>query len=464
MVYDFGVTYFIEHAISQCKIDACINDVFHEDANFIKKLIAFQIEENVPLYLFDSWHSGVYETKEKRGSSQEISKYLQKIGSMEYEREYFISKWIKCQSDSEGIYFDITSFSSYSNLIDLVEWGYNRDGEKLPQINFGVLLGFPSHLPLLYSVHQGSISDVSTIQNIASKLEAFELKNITLVLDRGFYSQANITEIYKTFDNFIIPMTYTTNAATELLRLSKNIASSKNIFYYDKSAIFYENHTITIDNNEIYAHIYYDESRRSRELDTLMSRLSTAEEDLFRRTFQSEEEASSFLKTNYSEIRNFINIDLTGENITFNRNFENLEKAINRKGKTILLTKLKMDRDKVLAIYRDRDSVEKNFDVLKNELNQKRLRVHGRKALEGRLFLMFLSIIVRSYISNIMKDKKINKKISFKELLMELKKLKSVHMINGKKHLTEISRKQKIIFKAFGIKPPTGDTATLRYH
>ena len=464
MVYDFGVTFFIEHIIQECKIGDCIDEIFLDDATFIKKLISFQIEESAPLYLFESWHSGVYEELEKKSTSQEISKYLLKIGSMEFERENFISEWVKCQSDTEGIYFDITSFSSYSNLIDLVEWGYNRDGEKLPQINFGVLLGFPSHLPLLYSVHQGSISDVSTIQNIASKLESFKLKNITLVLDRGFYSQSNISEIYQTFDNFIIPMTYTTTTASELLALSKNIASSKNIFYYDKSALYYEKHSIFINENKIFAHVYYDEARKSREINTLMSRLSFAEETIEKRKFNSEEEVNSFLKQNFPEIRNLINTIITGEKISFSRNHDNLEKVINRKGKTIIISKIEMDRDKVLEIYRNRDTVEKNFDLLKNELNQNRMRIHSRKALEGRLFLMFLSIIVRSHISKIMKEQKISKKLSFKELLMELKKLKSVHMINGKKHLTEISKKQKIIFKAFGINHPTANTAALRYH
>ncbi|GAI85050.1 unnamed protein product, partial [marine sediment metagenome] len=39
---------------------------------------------------------------------------------------------------------DITSFSSYAKNLDFLEWGYNRDREKLPQINFGVIYGEPS--------------------------------------------------------------------------------------------------------------------------------------------------------------------------------------------------------------------------------------------------------------------------------------------------------------------------------
>jgi len=46
--------------------------------------------------------------------------------------------------------FDITSLSSYSKGLELLEWGYNRDGEHLRQINFAVVIGRPSGLPIGY--------------------------------------------------------------------------------------------------------------------------------------------------------------------------------------------------------------------------------------------------------------------------------------------------------------------------
>ena len=55
--------------------------------------------------------------------------------------------------------YDVTSVSSYSKGIEDLEWGYNRDKEKLPQVNMGLYYGEECGLPLYYRVYPGSISD-----------------------------------------------------------------------------------------------------------------------------------------------------------------------------------------------------------------------------------------------------------------------------------------------------------------
>lgn len=461
MVCDYGCAFLVNEVIKQSGIKDCIESVFSSYSSMIIKLIVFDVIESEPLYLFQSWHENIYGYKKSKCSSQDMSDFTLKLSEMEYQRELFIQRWVKHQKDDRGIFFDITSFSSYSNLIDIVEWGYNRDGEKLPQINFGILLGFPSDLPLLYSVHQGSISDVTTLKNISAKLDALNLNEITLVLDRGFYSQANIVEMHNSFDNFIIPMPFTTKISLDLLDKCNKVTSSKNLFYHNKKAIFYYKYKFDIKGKVVYSHIFFDEARRSRELSNFMNKISQVEEDLKEKIFNSTEEANMYLKENYSHDHRYFNIFPVKKGIKCGRDHDKMSETIDRMGKMILLTKLDMDKEKVLDLYKDRESVEHCFDILKNEMNHSRLRVKSRKAMEGRLFLVFLGMIIRKYIANIMKEKNIYKKMTYKEMLMELRKLKSIRMVNNKTHLTEISKKQKSIFKAFGIKIPNGDKTAL---
>ena len=61
---------------------------------------------------------------------------------------------------------DITSISSYSRENELVEYGYSRDHEDLPQINLGLIVDSGSHLPLHYHVHDGDIHDVTTLKQV----------------------------------------------------------------------------------------------------------------------------------------------------------------------------------------------------------------------------------------------------------------------------------------------------------
>jgi transposase len=64
----------------------------------------------------------------------------------------------------------------YAELIDYVEWGYNRDEERLPQINFGVFYyAEQAQLPLHYQLYPGSLPDVTTLKNILTYLESLSI-------------------------------------------------------------------------------------------------------------------------------------------------------------------------------------------------------------------------------------------------------------------------------------------------
>ncbi|MGB9599661.1 MAG: hypothetical protein ACP5QK_06610 [Myxococcota bacterium] len=109
-------------------------------AKNILSLAFFEVSEAGPHYLFRSWAEDTY----RHGillSSQQISTLLERLGGMEEEWERFFSKWIKTQGEIKSIIFNIPSISSYSGLIEYLGWGYKRDGESLPQINLGVVLG-----------------------------------------------------------------------------------------------------------------------------------------------------------------------------------------------------------------------------------------------------------------------------------------------------------------------------------
>ena len=66
--------------------------------------------------------------------SQELSRLLENIGQKRME-DKFTTHLIKYLSSKRTFFYDITSISSYSELITMLEWGYNRDGFDLRQVN-----------------------------------------------------------------------------------------------------------------------------------------------------------------------------------------------------------------------------------------------------------------------------------------------------------------------------------------
>jgi len=85
-----------------------------------------------------------------------------------------------------------------------VRYGYNCEGESLPQINLVVLFGQSSRLPAYYRRLQGNITDVATLKTTLTSLDFLGMRSIHFVLDRGFYSQENIDEIFKRRHHFTI--------------------------------------------------------------------------------------------------------------------------------------------------------------------------------------------------------------------------------------------------------------------
>ena len=98
--------------------------------------------------------------------------------------------------------------------------------------------------------------------------------------------------------------------------------------------------------------------------------------------------------------------------------------------------------------------LEKYFDKMKNNLDSRRLRVHSEESLEGRLFLIFISLIIYSYIGKVMRETELNKKYTIQEIIYELKKIKRIQLRNEMFIITEISKKQRDLFKCFKIKIP----------
>lgn len=103
---------------------------------------------------------------------------------------------------------------------------------------------------------------------------------------------------------------------------------------------------------------------------------------------------------------------------------------------------------------RENAVVEKSFDNIKNDLDLERLRIHSDKAMEGRIFIGFVSLIITSYIRRIMEEKNLYSSYSLNELYSELKKLRLIQFKNGKQILTELTSKHKAISKAFNVKEP----------
>ena len=161
------MTYAIEKSTESNQLREILEPEFGpEDGGQIFSLASYCATEGSPMHLYENW---AYQTAGQNlfaRSSQALSVFLHRLGGDEKSRLRFWAKWARRHGKNRNLVFDLSSISTYSQGMEYAEWGYNRDGEDLPQINVGMIYSDRPGMPLGYKVYPGSIGDVSTMKNL----------------------------------------------------------------------------------------------------------------------------------------------------------------------------------------------------------------------------------------------------------------------------------------------------------
>lgn len=98
-------------------------------------------------------------------------------------------------ADGAVVLFDVSSSSYHGRTCPLAQYGYNRDGEKLPSIVYGLMTDGDGR-PVAVDVYPGNTGDPSTVPDQVEKLrERFGLSRVVLVGDRGMLTQTRLESL-----------------------------------------------------------------------------------------------------------------------------------------------------------------------------------------------------------------------------------------------------------------------------
>lgn len=115
------------------------------------------------------------------------------------KRQSRIEKKLAQRHLEEGakVLFDVSSSSYHGRTCVLAMHGYNRDGEKLPSIVYGILTD-RAGCPVAVDVYPGNTGDPATVPDQVEKLrERFGLDRVVLVGDRGMLTQTQISALHE---------------------------------------------------------------------------------------------------------------------------------------------------------------------------------------------------------------------------------------------------------------------------
>jgi len=357
----------------------------------------------------------------------------------------FFSEWIKYRGEQEYITYDITSISTYSKNIDIAEYGYNRDGDKLPQLNFGMFYGLPSRTPVYYDLYNGSIPDKTCLPYMMTNAIEFGIRDACLVFDRGFVTDENLAYLLENHFSFITAMPSEREIVKTLIDEVKG-KIEKMANWIAEYQLFATKRPFLFGNTQLTAHIYYDTEKITMETSEIFSHISKLATEL-EKMKKSKQITKRF--TDY-----YIVDKLSKGSISFKLDEDKIDERISRVGYFILLSSNpNLTSKEVLKTYRERDIIEKNFDQLKNKLDFKRMKTHWNKTTEGKMFVGFLALILRSYMHHVLKNDEKTKQFTFEKVLKELIKMRSILLPDGKETFLTLTKTQKTILSVLKVAP-----------
>jgi len=453
--FDYGSIFVLQSILEDLNLDSYLKDLLRPADMFMVRALAFnRIIRPTAMKNAESWYEGTslaLDSPQIDLSSQRVSELLCRLGESNIP-DRFMSQLIEGTGTKSTLIYDITSLSSYSQLINLLEYGYNRDGEDLPQINLSLVLDKDKGIPVMYDIFPGSISDVSTLSGTLKKIRAHGIQNYIAVMDRGFFSLSNLIELTENKISFIMAAKLQLNDLKQLMtEAQKDIDDVKYLHKFNKEPIFAKPITYNIDSREVNGYVYYDPKLEQTEKQTFLSRLYDIREDLLKARLHKNSNPHAVFKDKAQGFGNFFDWKVIDNRFDVAIKQNAVTQRMNKMGKYILFYSGDFDWMKCLSLYREREEIEKSFKALKNEIDILPLNTHSEKTTRGFIFIAFLSLIIRTRLMNMMRDAGLLDKYSVELLLLQLEKLRKIALADGQIFVTEMTKKQRDILQALNL-------------
>jgi transposase len=415
------------------------------------------LEENNSLNRFSHWQRLHIHPYGKDIPSQRSSELFQSID--EEERMAFFEKQGKRRIDNEYWAFDITTISSYSEVLNQVKNGVNKEHDRLPQINLALLFGEKSGLPFYYRKLPGNISDVKTVKQLLHEFDVMGYKNVNVILDRGFYSKPNIDTLYKNHQKFIIGVKLSFKYVKEELECERenlkrwsNLQTQFGIYGISKTIEWdYEQERPYIgdvirEKRRAYLHIYYNPEKAAKDQVDANDRITGLHHDLVNKDLKD------YRAKDYEKYFHVTDTPKRGRKVIPNE--EAIDNESRNYGYFALLSNEVKDPFLALSLYRSKDIVEKAFGNLKERLNFRRMQVSSELSLNGKLFIEFVALIYLSYVKKAMQDAGLFDRWTMQGLLDDLDSIELFEAPGHGRVLGEVTDKQAKTYRSLGFEPP----------
>lgn len=348
-------------------------------------------------YHFEQSYLRELYSKVRLGAKQ-CTGWLKSLGS---QREKIAEFLRSLSGGNEHILIDTTHVVTKSAHMEINHKGYNSALNFEPQVNLLYIFGTDTRMPVYYRLLPGNIRDVTAMQH---SIEESGLKNVILVGDKGFYSEANVEALNKAELRYLLPLRRNNSLLDYSPIASGDKGKLKGHFLFNRRVIWY----YTVGSGVT---VFLDESLKNEESTDYLLRIREkydgySEEEFFRKQHQ----------------------------------FGTLAIASN-------VTSL--DAPQIFERYKARAAVEQAFDTYKNLLDADRTYMQGKEQMEVWSLLNFLALIYYYRLYNALLSGKLLDKYSVRDALIRSREYRRLALLGSWK-TSEISSKTKKLLLNIG--------------
>jgi hypothetical protein len=466
----YGDIWLLEQVAVRTGIRQDLEVVFNGNREVVDDILTLAVFPYVTKFTYNRvarWQriSGVPSSREL--TPTEITRLTQSI--TEQHRMDLLKLRAERLEKDELCAVDSTSRSAYGNGLADIRWGRNKDRLPLEQSTEVVVYTLSSHMPIYYRTFPGNMPDSRSLDTIFVDLEHAGFKDLILVTDRGYDTLRNLEKyILRGQPMVMCAKTGQREVVKAIRQLGEFGARPEGMSVDPDARIYYIQYDLDYEvesigqtakaSNRLKLNLYFDPIRRGLELMELDIALSLQEAALGKLL-----EDGGILGSDAAIGRDYCYYKVDYDPATrviksFELNGKKVEKARSLSGFFSIMTHgVDFDAMKAYGTYRLRDEQEKCFQQMKDQMVADRQRNWSEEGKTGRLFILFVSLILSSYVRHIWKSTKLHDLFSSSlDMLDEMRPIRLIEHTNRARVVTPFVGAQVDICEAFGFDIPKG--------
>jgi hypothetical protein len=470
----YGDIWLLEQIAMKTGIRQDLEKVFNGNAEIVDDIITLAIFPYITKFTYNRvarWQDIAAAPSARELTPSEITRLTQSI-TEQHRMGLLRLRAARLQKD-ELCAVDSTSRSAYGGSLADIHWGKNKDRLPLEQTAEVVVYTLCSHMPVYYRTFPGNMPDARSIDVILADLEHAEFKDIVLVTDRGYESLRNLEKyILRGQPTVMCVKTGQSDVLKAIRGLGEFGARPEGMTIDPDAKVYHKQYEIdyavksagksTKKADRLKLNLYFDPVRRGlelMELDITLSFQQASLEDLLQNGGAFADAAA--IKRDYCYY-NVVCDPATMAVRSFELNVKKVEKFRRLSGFFAIMTHgVDFSAMEALRTYALRDEQEKYFQQMKSQMVADRQRNWSEEGKTGRLFILFVSLVLSSWVRYIWKSTELHDMLSSSlEILDEMRPIRLIEHTNRAKVITPFVGKQVDICEAFGFSIPEGCAPT----